>query len=122
MRLHALVITSLCVGLASCAQNSVVPPQHPILGNWKFILPGSSCFEIYTLSMVVCLARRLAIAVHCSWCGLLTQRFGNPKHGVSSFWSFSYSRGCVVRPKQLVARNFCGASDSLGYRAIQSNT
>ena len=48
MHLHILAITLFCVWLASCAHNDVVPEQHPILGSWKFILPGSTCFEIYT--------------------------------------------------------------------------
>lgn len=47
--LVSVVVLSTVIA-ASYAPNAPTPrPNHPILGSWKFVVPGSNgCFEIYT--------------------------------------------------------------------------
>lgn len=43
------LVLAICISATSCAHIDVPPaPTHPILGSWKFVVPGETCVEVYT--------------------------------------------------------------------------
>lgn len=46
-RLACLLIALLSISTASADTTPSVDPDHPILGTWAFIVPGTRCVETY---------------------------------------------------------------------------